>query len=428
MHQIPSQSITGLRWPLLLILLVLASSTALLATLAWRYGVLFSHDSFRYVSAALNAGIFRYSYYDSQLDVIFRGVPHTAHAPLPSAIYGFPISRGLPMHLVLIGVSLVAWAAFLLATALLTVRLSASGVLAAFAGVLAGSTTAYLGLFQTAMSEIIFLPLLLLLMAVLTDLPTRTRHGWLWLLAATGLLALLPITRYAGIFFVAAVVLWWCWWRLYQRRIGRLLLELPLLALAALPLALWLVRNYLVTAGSEVVFRHLEASPYTFEQGVVGIALELSQIGLPLLGSARRWPIDAGVALLLSLLPLVVGGGSALAQCPTDRIAAPMAGPAAFAYSGRTAGVSVCVCWAATILSLLPDGQPRRGSAASTAAPLADCGPRKYAAPAGLPGTWGLFCIQSAGVWGDDRTRLSPAMAAPGRLDVSARCLQSRRV
>ncbi|NJO06188.1 MAG: hypothetical protein HC876_12085 [Chloroflexaceae bacterium] len=284
------------RWLPVLAAGIIMASSLLIGWLVWQYGPFVSSDTERYFSSVNGPGFFRYSYYDPALDLVFA-VPQTAHAPLLSIIYGIPVRLGVPFDVVLVAVAASTWAAFLVGTGLLTYRLSGSPWLALSSIVIAALTTAYLDVFQMAMAEVIFLPLLVWSLLALSDLPQQPRV-MPRLLRAVLLLALLLLARYSGVFILGAVGLWWGWWRLQQGRVGRLLYEWPVLALAAGPLALWLLRNAMVTSNENTLNNHLEGSDQTFWQGVEAVFAEGAQLGMPALPSAIRWPMPFWVAVV----------------------------------------------------------------------------------------------------------------------------------
>jgi hypothetical protein len=146
----------------------------------------------------------------------------THYPPLLSIVYATMMWPGVPYGLTPALLTLVGWVLLLSGIGVLTYRLSGAPVAAALAVSLSAMTHAYLTTFVQVMSEPLFLPLLVWLMVILTDLPERSgRLLYVRLGAMTLLLALLPLTRYVGLLAVASVLLWWVWLRLHQHQAPR---------------------------------------------------------------------------------------------------------------------------------------------------------------------------------------------------------------
>lgn len=160
---------SSFRFPVLIILLTIVLSTVVLGWLLGHYGVFVSRvDSFRYLRTAFNVANGIGLFIDERATR-----PLTQHAPLLSLVYGGVMALGVPFAMTQVVVAVVSWIVFLGGSALLTYRLSASLVLAAFATAVAALTYIFLFFFQALMSEVIYLPLLVITMAFLVDLPRK---------------------------------------------------------------------------------------------------------------------------------------------------------------------------------------------------------------------------------------------------------------
>lgn len=296
---------SSFRFPVLIILLTIVLSTVVLGWLLGHYGVFVSRvDSFRYLRTAFNVANGIGLFIDERATR-----PLTQHAPLLSLVYGGVMALGVPFAMTQVVVAVVSWIVFLGGSALLTYRLSASLVLAAFATAVAALTYIFLFFFQALMSEVIYLPLLVITMAFLVDLPRKEQNRFGWLGLVSVLLGLLMVARYAGVFVVGTVILWWCWWRIEQRELRRLLPELAIFALTGVPLAAWLVRNYLLVGSDEVVglqsSSNIQPVLVELQQGLQGVMYEHLQIILPAVRPSEVWAMFGWFSPFLYLLPVV---------------------------------------------------------------------------------------------------------------------------
>jgi hypothetical protein len=275
------QSNTRYHGTILLAVLAGLLSTALLSLIIGRHGTYATWDSIVYFNGAINLvhgnGIVQ-RLYDETTDRIVLS-PITHYPPALSMAYAFLLRIGIPLTFVPATLNLICWPVFLGGIGVLTLRLGATPTGAALAVVLAAWTNTYLRVFEHAMSEVLFLPLLVWTMVLLAYPPEPHRFEKWRIGGATVLLALLMLTRYVGIVFPPAVLLWWALWRLYQRQHRRLIWELPLIGLSIVPLALWLLRNQLIT--DSMLSSHLEQSEFSFLGGVVSAIYQISQILVP---------------------------------------------------------------------------------------------------------------------------------------------------
>lgn len=269
-------------------------------------GVVMMPDSAQYLEAALSlheAGTLSHTVYTPEAG--FVEAPMTHYPPLTSSFYALLLALGVALPDVHYMTALIMLSLLLMGMGLLAYRFSGSTSIAAYTVALASISFTYLLFFQIVLSEVIFLPLLVFLMVLLVDLPARTSGVMPRLAGATVLLALLMLTRYSGVFVYGAVGLWWIGHRIRQRAPGLLLKELPVLALAGLPLLFWFIRN--ARLAGEVAGHHFEPSVYSFVDGVEKLIQH---------GAATFWPafspqfVFGGESLRGSgLLRLVAGAG-----------------------------------------------------------------------------------------------------------------------
>lgn len=275
--------------------LAICVSTMLLYLIVWEHGAILAADSISYLGGAIGLfhgeGISFGLLEDSGNTIVINYMTH--YPPLLSVIYALLLWLGVPYIYVPAVLTLICWVILLLGIGTLAYRLYPSPRIAALVVVLAAFTHAYLWIFQQAMSEVLFLPLLVWLMVVLTGLHEREQHQRVYLAGAVVLLALVLLTRYVGVFVLAAVVLWWCWVRAYQRRWRLLLLELCALSLSALPLAAWLLRNRYVKGW--IVNNHFSRGPNTFLEGVMAVIEQTSQVLVPAVRPLAALGLDWGV-------------------------------------------------------------------------------------------------------------------------------------
>lgn len=289
----------------------IAVSTAFLYRAVGEHGTLFSPDSTIYLRTAMNtaagAGVGMIHYAPLSDSLVFQ--PTTHYPPLLSLIYAAVLVTGMiPPALVPSLVSLVAWVLFLAGIGTLTYRLGGAPLAAALAVVLAALTPNFWFVFLHAFSEVVFLPLLVWLLVLLVDLPTRQRHRFLWLAGAAGVLALLLLTRYVGVLVLAAVLLWWAWWHPPWRQFGQFSLGGALLSLSALPLVVWSAGN--AAAVDAPLSTHLIAGG-SFGEGIGALAREKARMLVPffdLRGYVRLlgWQ-GVLIFLILYLLIFVLG-------------------------------------------------------------------------------------------------------------------------
>ncbi len=257
-------------------------STWLLYLIIWENGMWGRWDAARFLNGAVNLvhgnGITTRTYISH--DDGIEPVPITHSTPLVAIVYAATMLLGLPYLSTPLVVSLVFRVLLLVATGWLAYRLSASWLAAALTVVLVSITESTFYLSMSINSETIFLPILVLVMIVLVDLNQRESEVVPRLGIAVILLTLLVLARYVGVVILAAVMLWWFWSRVYQRRFKPLLWELPMLGAAMLPLLVWLFsnrQNQRVRAFGE----HFEQGNDTFIDGILGVLHSTSQIVFP---------------------------------------------------------------------------------------------------------------------------------------------------
>jgi hypothetical protein len=274
-----------------------------LALALWQQGVRLTPDSGWYIRTALSffhgQGLGLTLYHPAADSISY--MPTTHFPPLLPLVYSLGLAAGLDAALVPVLVSLAGWSALLSGMGLLAYRLGGSSTAAVLAVLLAAMTHGFWLVFQHAWSETLFLPLLVWLMVVLVDLPQQQgRRRRERLLAAAMLLAALMLTRYAGVFVYAAVLLWWvwAWWATPGRQVRGLAQDGALLLLAVLPLVGWFLRN--ITLSEQPVGHHLTASDATFLEGVWAFMAQATTLFVP------AWPFPglnnpAAMALLAAV-------------------------------------------------------------------------------------------------------------------------------
>ncbi len=308
--------------PVLFIGITILVSTAILMSIMLERGAFVSQDSVRYLTSVTSSWPYQrwFIYVDYHpINDTFNLVQQVHHAPLLDIVYGIINISGVSLTANLILVATVCWIALLILIAQLTYRLSGSSMLAAFATLIAATTAAFLFLFQMVMSEILFLPLLLLLLVLLVDLPETHIPSWrFW--AAVGVLAILPVTRYVGIFVIGSVVIWWVWWRLVQGKTTYLIRECAFWLLSIMPLVIWLVHNQLALAvGYSPIGHHLVSSSNGFVDGLRGLFREVPQLVLPAVQPVELWQMLGGATIAVYLL-LFIGLAVVLWQAGVFRM------------------------------------------------------------------------------------------------------------
>jgi uncharacterized membrane protein YeaQ/YmgE (transglycosylase-associated protein family) len=214
------------------------AATALVLFNTSRYGVGLVPDSANYVSAArsLLAG---------RSLLCFDATPFVNWPPLFPAILA---SAGLG------GIDMFVGARFLNAvvfgiTVFLSIRLFGaalrSGLLVLVGSLLVVGSNALQSVSSMLLSDAVFCLLAVAFMATLARL-LATRAKWLLVLCCI-LAALLCLQRYAGLVFVFAGALSFLVWQRGSSLRGRVVHAGVLLGAAGIPLAGWLVRNYVVT-------------------------------------------------------------------------------------------------------------------------------------------------------------------------------------
>ncbi len=319
-HQHSSPKNTSVAIIIGLILLILFGYV--FATALWQQGIkMIPFDSFTYLRTGLHLawgdglGIFRY--YARTDRVQFIQTNH--YPPLTSLFYGSIAQLGnLPPSMLPATVSLVGWVALLAGIGVLTFQLGKAPLLTALTIILTATSYHLWFIFLHAMSEPLFLPLLVWLMVLSYNLPQREhRCGWRFI-GVVLLLMLMMLTRYVGVIVLAAVMLWWAWhwWYTPNRKLTRLIGESTILAASALPIATFMI--YFKLQATQDVGVHFIPSRYTFIDGVWEMLLQGSTVFLPnfQVTAITEWIGWYGwiaygilVLLLVGLLWYVVGTG-----------------------------------------------------------------------------------------------------------------------
>jgi hypothetical protein len=242
------------------------------------------------------------SHYDFETDKLEQ-LPLTHYPPLLSVMYALILSCGFAPSSTPTIMSLIGWPALLVGIGILTYQLGRSTLVAALAITLASITYGFWWVYQFAISETLFLPLLVWLMVVLVDLPEQQEHKIHRLLAATVILSLLILTRYSGSFIFLAIIIWWWWTHLVRRDFRWLAGGTAMLSFAPLPFVFWMAYNMVQT--DKPVSSHLSAQG-TFLEGIVGVIQVLKQVLLPASGFYRVQEVFGWAGLHSSLLSLAI--------------------------------------------------------------------------------------------------------------------------
>lgn len=295
--------------------LLVLLATALLALSILPHGAWLSEDSvgFWRHAVALRAG-------NGLVDTVYLAAadavatqPLTHHPPLLSSTYAALLAWPIPATQLAAVLSLLCWPLFLIGIGVLAYRLSQSSIAALAAIALSTLAPSFWYVFSSAFAEVLFLPLVVWFLAATVDLPNRERL-WPHILPAAVLLALLLLTRYTGVFVLAATMLWWGWWHLAQGhplQSRRLWVGWGCLGLASLPLALWLIRNTQVARAP--FSSHLDAAG-TFTAGLTAFGQESFRMLVPILniGNIQAVVGTVGLVGLLCGYGLVFAGGGVL--------------------------------------------------------------------------------------------------------------------
>jgi hypothetical protein len=264
-------------------LLTIILSTVVLALSVWEHGMILAEgDSLNYVRTGahlyLGRGVSTILAYDPSSDTMFLR-PSSHYPPLFSMVYAAGLALNISPLLVPSAIALAGWVFFLAGMGVLAYRLSTSMRVGMVVVVVAAIAYPFWYMFQYAMSEIIFLPLLVWLMVVLVDLPTRSTQKLAWLVVACMLMALLILTRYVGVFVLAATGIWWGAWHISRRDWRTLITGWLMLGGAVLPFAAWVAYNSLRSQAP--LSSHLKQSYHTFGDGLVALFAQSGQLVFP---------------------------------------------------------------------------------------------------------------------------------------------------
>jgi hypothetical protein len=284
---------------------MIGCATLLLTLAVWPYGTSVSQDSSFFWRAATNLhqgnGIGWTFYVPASDALVFR--PLTHHPPLLMVLYSvlmyLPID---PVRMTAV-LSMIGWPLFLLGIGALTYRLSRSQAASLLAVLCAALTPSFWYVFTSAFVEVVFLPLLVWYMVFLVDSASQPADWQRKLMPAGILLALLLLTRYTGVLVLGASVLWWAWWLLQYRSVRYLINGGILFGLASVPLALWLLRNALIS--QKPLSNHL--IPFGgFLEGLTAFASETFRMLIPVLDidNLRATLSPPGLLVLFALYGL----------------------------------------------------------------------------------------------------------------------------
>ncbi|MEM7532469.1 MAG: hypothetical protein AAF639_09840 [Chloroflexota bacterium] len=240
---------------------------------------------------------FRRPVYDFETDVITWTVD--GRMELTSVVYAFLMSVGISAYDVPSVVSILGWLMFLTGTGVLAYRLSSSVATTIITLLTTSITWSHLTIFQTAVSEVIFLPILVWTLALFVDYPTTNKRNYSRLILCTVLLAFLMLTRYSGGFLFGGIGLWLLWWRIYQNKFWQSIPEFLTLFCACLPaiaVILYKQRYFLnVVSGND-------DAQHTFLVGLVAVIRSCLQLFIPAVHHPSTTKITQGEDLFFFYL------------------------------------------------------------------------------------------------------------------------------
>jgi hypothetical protein len=261
---------------ILIAALAIVVSTTLLYLITWDYGVKLTTDSLRYIHKGVNFsqdnGLFLERYFIKEDRLILD--PMTRHPPLLSIGYALLLGIGIPLPVVPQFFSLIFWGVLLVGVWVLTYKLSHSYLVASFTVIIISIAEPFLLIYTNAMSEVLFLPLLVWSLVPLIDFHNQETNRLLRFSIASFLLALLLLTRYSGIVLFAAIGLWWMWGRIYRQQLPFLFQEFRILVLASIPVLWWKFH-------APTFSGHYTIHTNTFLDGVIAIVQQIAYIFLP---------------------------------------------------------------------------------------------------------------------------------------------------
>jgi hypothetical protein len=305
LYQQPSRYIKFFAHVLSLLAIVVSTLVLCLATIP--HGVSINPDAPFYLETGYNFAHgqgMRMPIYAPDTDTI-RLVPITHFPPFLPLLYALGLYVGISWYEVPTIISIIGWIAFISGVGMLTYRLGRSAVTTAVVLILTAMAPSFFDIFTSSYSEVVFLPLLVWLMIVLIDLP-RQEQGWYWRLGiAAILLAMLILTRYVGVFVLAAVGLWWVWWHI--RRPGKLIKGGLLLSGSLLPFLAWTVRNALQS--DEVMGVHFAESTHSFMRGIAAMFYQSVSVLMPTTNFESMQRNFGTVITLILLLALIASLG-----------------------------------------------------------------------------------------------------------------------
>ncbi len=309
-HQQSSPKNTSLAISIGLTLLILFGYV--LASAIWQHGTkLIPMDSFIYLRTGFHLasgdGLGIIHYYPDTDSRQF--VPTTHYPPLIPLVYSV-LALGLNIHPDTLPtiVSLVGWIAMLAGIGVFTYQLSKSPLIAALTVILPATSYGTWFAFLHAMSEPLFLPLLIWLMVLTYNLPQREYGYRIRFVGVVLVLMLLMLTRYVGVVVLAAVMLWWAWhwWYTLHRKLTTLIQDSVLLAASAIPA--FAIIMYHKLQATPTLGGHLAQGEATFADGVWAMLLQGGQILLPNLHMTTLIARFGNVIWIVYLLLLLLIG------------------------------------------------------------------------------------------------------------------------
>ena len=228
-------------------------STFLLIERITPHGVQITTDSVYYIEGGQNiveGDGFSFSGYDLATDT---HLSETLAGRPPVLAYTYALMNLVGVHPSVspIILSIICWVIFILGIVCLTNKMSNINT-ATFAAAVVSISFPYAEIFNSAWTEVMYLPILIGVLIVIYDIP-NIKGGRLYsrLLQLSTIVSLLIFIRYSGIVVAVSILTWWFIIRIKRISISKLVLELIILSLPLVVFMLWLFANDpFVTGGS----------------------------------------------------------------------------------------------------------------------------------------------------------------------------------
>jgi len=268
---------------LTVVVLLIISSTALLTATIGKSGVRLTGDTKGYLgsamSLAIGEGFVTQGYSPGDDTIAFTHLSH--YPPLLSSFYSLFIILGVDPAVTLTVVSVFGWVMLLITTAIYAFTNTKSYSALILTILLTSITYPYLWHYGSNISEVLFLPFLVLTI-ILATVYRQTNGQRLWYLVLLSIvLALTMLTRYVGVLLYTAILLWWLWWRIHERNVWNKCWEAFIITISAIPLSIWVFYNWFLSISQKPFSDHFTRSSFSFLDGVVGALYQIPFFLLP---------------------------------------------------------------------------------------------------------------------------------------------------